>query len=111
MRYFDESHIGIDCEQKWGIHFRCKEKGVFLGESVVTQYTGLNDKNDKNIYEGDILNDNYERWFVVFWKENEASFWIRKYNDDEIYPLTEDVKNEMQIIGNIFENPELLKKA
>lgn len=68
----------------------------------VMQYTGLKDKNGKEIYEGDILKGD-EPGFndVVVYKENK--FILEPLGDDCIYwELTE-------VIGNIYENPELLE--
>jgi uncharacterized phage protein (TIGR01671 family) len=74
----------------------------------IMQFTGLKDKNGKEIYEGDILRA--ERWafvWIVQWDEKKARFNCiinkeRKHND--FIPTT-----VVEIIGNIFENPELLE--
>ena len=71
------------------------------------QFTGLHDKNDKEIYEGDILeNPDHEEAFVVEYHEGMAGYI--GWGDDKIagcYLITGD---EIEIIGNIHENPELL---
>ena len=79
------------------------------------QSTGLLDKNGKEIFEGDILafetNDEVIN-VKIFWDEKHALFMFRseKYNEEE--PLAELVEANtypFEIIGNIYENPELLE--
>ena len=75
------------------------------------QYTGLKDKNNKEIYEGDILfessGENYYK--VVF--EN-ASFRAEFKGDFEEYSfdLIDVVAQGCEVVGNIYENPELIKE-
>ena len=86
------------------------------GEDVILmQSTGLKDKNDKEIFEGDILackTDDEVINLNIFWDEEHALFMFesKKYNEQE--PLAELVENNtypFEIIGNIYENPELLE--
>ena len=80
----------------------------------VMQYIGLKDKNGKEIYEGDILSINvagvvtkktkvvYENGiFGVYWR-----VWNSPYK--EINSFNSFCNTEFEVIGNIFENPELL---
>lgn len=72
---------------------------------VVEQYTGLKDKNGKEMFEGDIVRRCEEGGFndivgVIEWSEKSARFWVNHY----YYP---NGKNWV-VIGNIHENPELL---
>lgn len=73
----------------------------------VMQYTGLKDKNGKEIYEGDIVY--CERCDVkseTSWREEDAMWSFHRPNVHDQY----DVDTEcIKIIGNIYENPELLK--
>lgn len=72
-----------------------------------SQYTGLKDKNGKPIYEGDIVT--FERptnkGQVVF---REASFQVAWHNKT-FSKLSGAHDTEMEVIGNIYENKELLK--
>lgn len=79
----------------------------------IMQYTGLKDKNGVEIYEGDILSRTvYKDWKscdVVFFSEKEARYKLLHNNEigKEKY-FVEDI-GEFEVIGNIYENPELLE--
>ncbi len=79
-------------------------------EETVGQYTGLKDRNGNEIYEGDILEysmHSRERGIVVF---RDSSFLLTRKNDDYCITDLEDEKRFfLEIIGNIYENPELLE--
>jgi uncharacterized phage protein (TIGR01671 family) len=84
----------------------------------VMQYIGLKDKDGKEIYEGDIVRivnkkdqkdaDHMQGVGEVFFYENELDFRILKVNGHSNI-LTWGGTDFVEIIGNIYENPELLK--
>lgn len=89
------------------------KKGVKEGwfyDNPIMQYTGLKDKNGKEIYEGDICNSVYSVG-KVYWNEMTARFSFEFDTDiDGLFEMASGIEGKkFEVIGNIYENPELLE--
>lgn len=79
---------------------------------TLMQYTGMKDKNGKEIYEGDIVGSLHMRAEVIFEDGSFRFKWldkitkrVRKYNE----PMFKNTNIVFEVIGNIYENKELLE--
>jgi len=81
-------------------------------ESVVMQCTGLKDKNGKLIYEGDIIKDDIYQEYDVEYQQLWVIEWAWMYPGPGFRAGSEAFENfgQMTIVGNIYENPELLNE-
>ena len=88
-------------------------KAVIL--ETVGQYTGLTDKNGKKIFEGDILSYEYgnlKKQGFVYYYDRGAKFGIKQNDGYGNLSLLHDTQVKawnVTVIGNIHDNPELLK--
>lgn len=82
------------------------------------QYTGLKDKNGAPIFESDLVKDDIDRIWEVYYDDDMAWFWwknecsdekvLGEWNcsDDPAYPCWD----RCEVIGNRYQNPELIAK-
>lgn len=80
------------------------------GEDVILmQSTGLRDKNGKEIFEGDVLTlQNYPAKGVVEFR-TDSGMWVNCLKEYGYFEYLGNVASSRKIIGNIYENPELLE--
>lgn len=80
---------------------------------ILMQYTGIKDKNDKEIYDGFIIQIPLNRKCIVKYAEHISAFVLVEIDGSAISNniLLKNDSACYEIIGNIYENPELLEVA
>lgn len=74
---------------------------------TVGEYTTLTDKNDRMIFEGDIVSlKHFENFYAVTFHQGEFTF----DNHGDWYAMSWFLAHNIEVIGNIHDNPELLEK-
>ncbi len=87
--------------------------GLEVIPETVGQYTGLKDKNGTEIYEGDILGKTFHWDLFVRFQNGKFMLYdtnLVRRNNDYTYDLYRNVVEGYCVIGNIFENPELIER-
>lgn len=129
MRYLgDDSHDSIeffDENRASYYNLQCGDGGASTTEedcdgygfSPLMQYTGLKDKNGKEIYEGDIVEAKYcidgclyyieDEYGVIQWDDKQCAFNL--IFKDQLAPSPISYYVSFEVVGNVYENPELLE--
>lgn len=108
---FDEKSLDV---YKLGDTERVTEMSVSQDEIIFMQSTGLFDKNGVEIFEGDVVTNGWKRQVVTFGtQEIEEDFGsVRIYRGFNLYlggGYPNAVMSTFEVIGNIYENPELME--
>ena len=92
--------------------FSLRSDGVYNDDYILMQFTGLKDKNGKEVYEADIVIHDGEKIVVNYGIQSVDAFEGAGFNLWSFYGQKLGgfrLQSEIEIIGNIYENPELLK--
>ena len=83
--------------------YSCDDSAYF--EPTLMQYTGLKDKNGKKIFEGDIVKSQDDGGDYATYKD---VLQVVELDTGSFYPVSERYSGDFEVIGNIYENKELL---
>lgn len=105
LRY-SENSIAVACDIR---HFGIGYDIYSVSPETVGQFTGLKDKNGKEIYEDDFIQTDNSDVYLVTWVDCTLSYVAIGVIDNlNIISLCDLLDNAIEVIGNRHDNPELL---
>ena len=117
FRIWDNHHIGCsnrDCKCKITKYVYGEVAKIrlleFKEDCDIELWTWFVDKNNQRIYEGDILKRGVRKYLVRY-VEDESGLEIAELSNEGYVFFVSEICNELEIIGNIHENTNLLPKS
>ena len=119
--YSKSSNVMFKPFSIWDVQNTYKMPSDFVSETkpILMQYTGLKDKNGKEIYEGDVFNNPVLGTFKIIFNDGSFCYEILKRSEPESYLSypkghidtlwMKNVVTNYEIIGNIYQDKHLLK--
>lgn len=81
-----------------------------IDRETLGQYTDKKDRNGTKIFEGDIVYyAREEEYCEIYWDGDDSRFAIRTLYSDLIYDFSSFYGEDFEVVGNIYDNPELLE--
>ena len=123
-KHFDAWHIETIVKEPSGLYIRDIMENVMapiVDESSICQFTGLKDKNGKLIWENDVVkatvrqnslcqSSTYSNFYQISYQEKYCYFYLKKKNNNLLFDGNWSYYLKIiEVIGNIFDNPELLE--
>ena len=123
-KHFKKWHIGNIVKEPDGLYIRDIKENVTAyidDESTICQCTGLKDKNGKLIWENDIVkatvrqnslcqSSSYSDFYQISYQEKYCYFYLKKKNNNLLFDGNWSYYlKSIEVIGNIFDNKELLE--
>lgn len=106
--YFDKEYVDLYHEKQMHLF------GAMLSEIELMQWTGLQDRNGKDIYIGDIVKmageETNDYLLEVLPSTNKLGFYFSWIDGKRPLKRQEDWDYEFSLVGNLYANPELLNK-
>lgn len=110
IQSFCEDKAYIDINHCFDIKHILVNPPIEVDKETVGQFTGLKDKNGTEIYDGDIVREHANDYTPIYQNGIYMAYNVDKINDPYVSTQFNVIwRNGCEVIGNIHDNPELLK--
>lgn len=107
----DQLTLSVDGRGLVNINSQAKNLSLFYDHIIPLQFTGINDIEGQEIYEGDIVHQLGGINWEVRWIKAAATFAVVNEIEGQLMFFNQFTPSRsLTVVGNIYENPELLKK-